>query len=517
MNDKIRIILDDLYAQDSSLRQHEETLIQLINDFLATKPDVQIDEQFIHQLRQTLLAKAQELGHPPKKDLLTMINRYRISNKLIYIASGTFVLALLVSSLKYGGENSLTLDQALNFDNQLKIEKAEHQAFGSLATQANLATTNYTSQELGLASAPVADGRGGGGTATKVISSEIMIEPGMMPPIDNWQPTEYQFIYKGEPIDPTDTEITVLKRIKINSSGSKLAQVLNKITFGLIEPKNFTNTSVDNVTISENKSLGYSVNYNFTEGAASISENYPKWQRCGGGDCQYQPLSPDDMLSDAVLIKLADEFLAQYKINMTNYGSAIVSKTNQRDMPVASGAPSEYYLPENITLVYPLKIDGQIVYNENGDPDGLQVNINLREKKVASVWNLNTQNYQASSYPAQDSAESIIQLAEQGGWRNYHYPAAPESKIVTIELGTPIKGLVRIWNYQGLVSDELLVPAYLFPITKVTGEDYYRTNVIVPLAKDLLINDVYPIPLLEKTRSSITPPADIQIAPQPNQ
>ncbi|PIR56802.1 MAG: hypothetical protein COU72_04315, partial [Parcubacteria group bacterium CG10_big_fil_rev_8_21_14_0_10_41_35] len=83
-----------------------------------------------------------------------------------------------------------------------------------------------------------------------------------------------------------------------------------------------------------------------------------------------------------------------------------------------------------------------------------------------------------------------------------------------IELGTPEYVLIQLYNYQDNKSNELLVPALRFPIVKNLENDqyYWRTSVVVPLAKELMNDYSLPEPrpmpvddpvLMQGTESSV--------------
>ena len=170
------------------------------------------------------------------------------------------------------------------------------------------------------------------------------------------------------------------------------------------------------------------------------------------------------------------------------------------------------YLPEMINVIYPLKINDEVVLDESGNKTGLTAGVDIRNKRVSGVWELSAQNYQASMYDAVTDSQKIMEIAERGGIYGYYGPecatppSAPDGrevpqnstcKIVEIELGTPDIQLVKMWSYKNNESQELLIPSLVFPVLNAPQEMAYKKAVIVSLIKEILDNQAYPVPLLK--------------------
>jgi hypothetical protein len=135
--------------------------------------------------------------------------------------------------------------------------------------------------------------------------------------------------------------------------------------------------------------------------------------------------------------------------------------------------------------VYPQMIDGTRIYEEYGTYKWLTVSIDLRTKKVATLFGFEKQSLIKGKYNEQvekNTMERIIRF----GWR-YEMDAMSGQTQKEIPLSEPTLGYVRLWgewNDDGR-SREFYVPAYIFPIAseddkKATG----RQNIVVPLVKD---------------------------------
>ncbi len=165
---------------------------------------------------------------------------------------------------------------------------------------------------------------------------------------------------------------------------------------------------------------------------------------------------------------------------------------------------SMIYFSDQISVVYPLIIDGTEVVDNSGNKTGLYVSVNIREMKVYSLNNLNSNSYLVSAYKAISDKEEILNYVKQGGlYPNYQNPEA--KKTVTIQIGSPVKTLVKSYKFnsdKGL-SDEFFVPALSFPILNNNEENnYYRSNIVIPLAQDMIEkhNNIEPMPMIDMAR-----------------
>jgi hypothetical protein len=224
------------------------------------------------------------------------------------------------------------------------------------------------------------------------------------------------------------------------------------------------------------------ISINPQEGMISIYQNWQTWpqpgDQCSGNQECYEKLQirKEDVPKDEILIKVADKFIKERGIDISYCGSPEVDQNWKQY--------NSEYIGDTVSVVYPLLINGEKVYEESGQAYGLYVGVNIREQKVASIWNYTSQDYLSSEYEAETNFSRIIKFAEQGG-RYRRYWNAEGEEIKEIKLGTPEIAYVKIWQYINQENNELLVPAMVFPI--IEGPDgFYMRNVIVPLAKELL-------------------------------
>jgi hypothetical protein len=206
-----------------------------------------------------------------------------------------------------------------------------------------------------------------------------------------------------------------------------------------------------------------------------------------------------DIPADDVILGIAADFVRAHGIDLSKYGTPEVDNL-WRQQYEQTPDKNQYYIPDQIRVIYPLLVEGQPVYDESGGKSGLSIGVNIREKKVADIWGIQDQKYLKSSYPAvTDPAKITAYLENQGRMYTDWLPEGSTVKTVDITLGTPEMGYVKMYNYENNMSEELIVPALIFPVTNVpAGEVYYRNSVTVPLASDILekaLNQPNPRPL----------------------
>jgi len=303
----------------------------------------------------------------------------------------------------------------------------------------------------------------------------------------DWIPTIYKHVYKGEAIAGLSDQVDVYRRVRGGAGSGPVGALLGS-DLGLMNLSAAKSPSVQSFAIAENRENGYVITVNPEEGTINIYENYLTWtypeRSCTDEACfnSYR-LTEADMLSDEETIRIAEAFLAEYGVSKDGYGAPVV-RNEWRAQLLRVEDKSSFWFPDGTTVVYPQIIDGKPVYDEGGAPHGLNVNINVRHKRATGLWNLAVQNLQVSSYAGETDASVLIGIAEKGGVYGDQY--APENAVtVEVELGTPTLAYTRVWQWNGGVGSELTVPALVFPVLNAP-KDYWRSNVTVPLAKELL-------------------------------
>ncbi len=332
----------------------------------------------------------------------------------------------------------------------------------------------------------------------KAVSSSIYPWPG-----ENYR---YNYVYVGDDFSLFEDEVDVYR--KINPDFSKdFAGLFSDKKIGFFDMKKFRNITLNNISINEDRDFGYSIYLGLKDGSFSIYKNWERWPSpekfCGGYNYEcirgYQ-LGIDEILPDNDIVNIANKFLNDYNISLKNYDEPEVQKYWLREYLLSSDK-SSFYIPDVISVVYPLKINGQVVHEEYGQKSGLVVEVDMREKRVSGVYNLAYQYYESSTYSTERDKNVILNIVKQGGRYPDYYYGEGEGLTIDINLGTPTLGLMKVWNFdeKEMKGYEVFVPAYIFPVLSESAPSYfYRRNIVVPAVKDFFINDreVVPLPVI---------------------
>lgn len=487
MNKQLRTVLDELYALDPELRAQEEELIPILQRLLENKPDATPDEAFVQRLRVLL---RDEAASAPSRTASRSIFSFFSMPSYQYAITGAVLGAVITGPVVYGimqsgGVRSVPTDEGEAIFSYA-VEDAGDRAFGDLDNA-------ISGLEFGR-------GQGGGGgppamdsalplatssenaTASDV-EQRMMIAPGEI--------TEYRLVFDGEMPALSDEQVEILRRQK-GVSNADVGAIMRSFNTGLIDLESFGGAKADTISFYQDVPYGYMVNVSFREGMISLNANWEQWPH-PEADCRdeacFRRLRLDiaDVPSDDVILGIADDFVRAHGIDLAQYSEPEVDDLWRRTYE-QSPDKSQLYVPDQIRVIYPLLVEGKPVYDEGGAKTGISVGVNIRENKVSDVWGIQDQKYQRSSYPAVTDASLITEyLEKQGNLYGDWLPEGATVKTVEVTLGTPEAGYVKVYSYENGRSDELIVPALLFPVTNVpAGETYYRETVAVPLASDIL-------------------------------
>ena len=490
MNDKIQKIIDDLYEIDRSLQKYEPEIIKIIEKLLVSRPDTKFDKKFVQTLRAEVMERAGQIkkhmeATSPRK--LSFNFDFMNIKKLYYVGAGAVICLLIAIPVFY----KLNKDEVMLFKSGAVFESSFTKialgdgAFGSLK-----------SQEAGVG-ALESLGTGADAAFVQAVPSEKAIGAGGGMGVLPQERVSYKYVYKGEEFDLSEAvDMEVLKRVKDTRALGKMDKLLGSIDFELFDVGSFEDLKLKNFSMAEDRDYGYYINVNLDEKTININENWVKWPRG-----IVEQLTLDDMPNDEQLIKIASKFLREHKINTEFYGEPEVWG-DWKDFY----AQSEY-MPDSVSIVYPLKIGGKIVYDVGGNKQGLMVRVSIRYNRVVGVSGLNTQMYEGSKYALETDLEKILQIAEKGGsaWgpvfgEDTLRPGSGPSA-VELELGEPVVSYVQHWKHDGYTSEELLAPAVIFPVINNEPGLWNMRGVVVPLVKELLEeNGNISAPVMERTR-----------------
>lgn len=489
----IAVVLEELYAAEPELRNQDASLRRLAEELLASRPEAPVDERFVVRLREEIRARAPRRAGNPFINFFTMP-----TNK--YLVPGLAALALVavgVASLSSLKPTSVYVPQTVDVAHAPTFTRVAANSFGALAGDGSGAGAESAGGGMGISAASPGPNASFGRTAASDSSISPAVDMKMMPP--DWTPTVYRHTYKGEAIEGLQAQVDVYRRERVSGAAAPISALLGH-DLGLLDLAKAKNGSVQSFSIAEDRENGYIITVSPEEGSVSIYENYQTWtypeRNCADEACfAAARLKESDMIADADAIRIADAFLAEYGVAREGYGQPVV-RDSWKVMRDRVADASMFWYPENVTVVYPELIDGKPVHDESGQPTGMTVSVNVRHKRASSLSNLMLRSFQVSGYAGETDAAALVAVAEKGGV-NGGWGEPEGAKVVDVELGTPTLAHVRTWQWKDGKGLELTVPSLVFPVLNAP-QDYGRTSVTVPLAKELLqsVEPVIGLPVL---------------------
>lgn len=374
----------------------------------------------------------------------------------------------------------------LNILAEINIVDRGQNFFGSL----NSLNLSHQNSDDGSRLSAEMSGQGSSGSSFGLAAEQAMVgqlvDSKMLLPAPN--AARYNYVYSGGDFSLFPESVKVYRRLSLDLS-QESGRILKNEEVPFFDLNRFDDLSVNNLTLFENRPYGYSLYLGLKDGQFSIYKDWNNWPVSNNGlAClddglcyEENGFRLEDVLSDDEILKISDQFLSDYNIDLDAYGPGQPQKLWLKQYLLSS---SSWSLPQSISVIYPLLINGQEVYEEYGNKVGLSVELDMKEKRVSSVYNLSYQYYESSDYDSERDQAAIIKLAEAGGLsRDYYY--GDQTETVNIKLGQAKLGLVKIWQYnqESYESYELYVPAYIFPIISESST-FYRENIIVPAVKD---------------------------------
>jgi len=474
----------------SDLKNNEQE--RLTAELKKHKPDTSFSLVFAARLRDRLRQKAAAYAQSNTGPISNNLKNYMHMKKFI-LSFGTLAFVALAALIVYPiiqKQYSPGVVSQHLLSGSFSVTPVRENSFGNLQTN----TMRQQNSAAGL---------GGGGNAV-VLYAPNEPDPTMDTKIsDNSErmmmPQQtYTYVYKGEALIGLADKQSVLRRLGNSGNQSAAGDLVKKFSLGLVDIGKFQQQKLQNFTMVEDREFGYSISVDLNQSIVSISQNWEKWphpeQSCQTDSCYQQyRIKISELPDDGTAISIANEFLANFGISNQGYGSPSVNNFWRTDYE-RSTDKANYYIPDSITVIYPLVFDGQQVLDEGGNPSGISVSVDSKTKRVTGVYGLHSQQYESSEYLGETSSEKILQIAQAGGFRSYLPLATERTKGIEVELGTPVSGFVQIWKYDQGQTQELYVPALVFPVKGVVQDGtYLPKQVIVPLVKELLDDSLFPI------------------------
>ncbi len=442
-------------------------------------------------MKKTKKVKTKTKKKEKEYKLLDMVNDLA---QALVITSFIFLLTvsfLLVGAQKRSDEikNMAFLDKKED-SSSAYIVKKDDKLFGNLFSEGFQGSNIESSIGLGEA----------GRDSIEPIGSDI----GIMPIIS---PIGYNYVYNGPEIPKLPENMNVYRRIKPELRKEFIPN-LNQDGL-LFNAGRIENITIEHLNIKEDKDYGYSFYLNLGDGSFSINKNWEKWPQ----DRSHSRIEINEVLSDAEVLDISERFLNYYGIDLSNYEKGKVQKSWMRFYLLSENKES-FYIPESISVIYPLTINGMKVYGSQGEEYGLNLSVDIRERRVTSLYNLYYQQFEASSYPTKGNMEDVLRALNSRS----NYVERDDAEIIDIEIGEPKLGLLKSWHYdeKQRESYNIYIPAYIFPVISESKPSYFnQENIVVPIIEDFFRADqgggMMPFPIRDIENEEIYDAPDIDI------
>ncbi len=490
---KIDTILQELYLIDPALKTREGELKLLISKLIELKPDTKFDEEFAVRLREELALRP--IGN--SKQSFFSMPFMKVASITVPAFAVLLLFVLPFVSEKQAGVFSVSVtDVGRIAFGDIVYPGGNADSFGG-ATIDGVAESSGVAFDASVsmvADISVPEGRGGG-------ISEKMIEPPQSLSVRP-QPESidlYQFTYAGETIPELTAEGFVYKRVAARGDSSRLISALKNTNLGFLSLGSFDELKVRTFSVFEDKDFGYEITAHIEEGSLYIGPNWSRWNSHKDGDVR-QPAA--EIIPSERAIDIADAFLREYAISRANFGDPTVRHFGAEvvaydDMSLSKETMPAVWMPEAVSVVYPLVIDESVVIDEGGYPFGMNVMVNVPYAKVSNVENLSTHTYERSAYPLIDDWNTVLGKIEARNTINFFSDDfVGEKRVRPILLDTPTVVLMHTWVYDPVrsISQELLVPALRFPVLVDPASSYmfYSDSIMIPLVQGVG-EDVYRI------------------------
>lgn len=360
---------------------------------------------------------------------------------------GTIVIILIVvPSLVYLLRDSVT---------PFSLTTLGERAFGALSTDQ-------------AATEQAVPGRGGASDASKLSSYPIVTEEFPYPEYTE----RYEYLYDGVLPDLSTIDPTVYRRVNALTIPRSVSDTFSNLTLGVIPLSSFNNLELLNFSLAQEGDGGYAISVDTTSNTISISRNSAYWQTLDYSNL----LTQSDLPSDEELTQIAETFLTQYRIDTSSFGEASVDR---------SYIDAESWIPDTMSVVYPLEVNGTDIWSMWGQPSGMAVSVSLRSDSVEGFYAPGPYTLESSTYEIARDPAQILEVANRGGL--WEYVAESPNVTYTFRLGAPDLVLAEHYQYTDNESFTLYVPALRFPVIEDDPDATYKRDwVIVPLVQDIL-------------------------------
>lgn len=510
MKPEIKEILSELYELDGSLKQKEDELVSIISKMIDSKPNVAIDSVFKDELKSKILSQISN-----KNKIFQNLNGFKY---FLTFLSWIAVLGLFLNIYPnlFNQKTDIIVpssnDKSINLSFAPKIEKLkDNNAFWKLSFNeddkkwwvSKWVSSSTMSAELNQVWTSV----------TKVdqpIDSKMSILP-----YPDYKPKSYVYNLKSwESLSvlPENMYVYKNKNTGIKTNSSNLSDILKT---DIIDLSKLNNLWLLNLSVFEDVKDWYQFDISLSEGSVNIYRNYKKWTEVDYGN--QKQLAINDVPNEDNVIKIVDDFINKYSINLDSYLKPKINNTWRKEYERIENK-KDYYIPDILSVVYQFNIDWIWVYENYWTPIWLETTVNVRDMKVNSVWPIQKMDLTWSKYDLITWSWEILELAKKWPYNNVFMAStvssdswvsvwsswsdwnpwigtnAPEVEEVQVEIWNPKLVYLRkyVYNEQTKTTEQFFVPWMLFEVLTKNDDEkmiYPGEYVAVPLVKDFVDNE----------------------------
>ncbi len=496
MTQQAKEIIAELMKLEPDLIDKRQELENVVEEMICAKPDLTLNEEFRADLRRRLILTAET----PKRALNWSMLLSNLKPGLI----GAGVMAIIAIAISLPN-NRVTEDQHFPLLEENTAGDVQKSALGSIAfgylgsavsDSNNIKTTAESSQNTPtpptVLSATPTIAMGAGGSFAPGNASDMSGDAKLrtMPVTPEY--VEHTFSYEGKIELPTE-DVKVL-RLATSDLTSNIGLNMTGHRIGGMDLGMFSGSKLQNLTLVDDSTYGHTISVDGTNGSVYLNQNWQKWSldmNCvlsSSAPCdKAQQISLSELPSDDVSIDIALDFIDSYGISTKSFGEPYVDNSWRRDHDFAVARGETPWIPEQVTVIFPMVFDGMEVIDETGVAQGLRISVDVRARRVASAGPIRDIRIESSNYPAINDLELFKKALRKGGSGSaYYYGAAVKS--INHELVSPTPVYLMQWKWQDGIGSQLLIPALRFDVaaTEATAE-WYRPTVVMPLASDFYV------------------------------
>lgn len=293
-------------------------------------------------------------------------------------------------------------------------------------------------------------------------------------PVEPYEITQQRYVYTGT-LPSEYSSLPTYKSVTNLAEDDKLKEVIASLKINEFDLSALKDTTLTNLSLKENKENWFVVSLDFEWGYLSVYRNY--------SSSYYQNLNnqaPIQRLSDEEALKIANDFIEKYKINVSKFGTPYVE--NDQQAMYAKMSSSMSYVNPYIQIVFPTQIDWKNVNERYGQNAWLRISISSQSKSIEWFSVKIDKFVKTDEAKIITDSSRIAKIIEKWGYEyENNYISGYTVKYQDIKLTNARIEYVKVDTYINSTST-YYAPALIFDTVKSENPDIYiQDKIIVPL------------------------------------